>query len=223
MISAIDVSVSIIIPTVNESATLGETLARLDPTAEVIVTDGGSSDSTEETAAAFGVKFHSAGIKSRGVQMNQAAAMAHGDFLLFLHADTHLQGQSFKNFINILAADPDIVGGGFYRFFDSPSVFLKITSHLANLRSKYWGVFLGDQGIFVRKEIFSALQGFDENLPFGEDLDFSLRLRRLGRTAAIQPAVLTSARRFDRSGPLRQTLQDFFLSLQIIRANNNRS
>ena len=110
----------------------------------------------------------------------------------------------------------DCVGGGFARRFDSPSPFLKCTCLLAGLRNRSIGWFLGDQAIFVRRSVFNALRGF---LPVDrfEDLDFSRRAGRLGRLATLSPPVLTSARPFERVGPFRRTVRDFFLTIRYLQ------
>lgn len=215
-------TLSIIIPTFNEADHLGATLDALSKEHEIIVVDGSSTDATESVAGEYPVTFVSAPARGRAAQMNHGVTVATGEILLFLHADTILSGAAVANLLRAMELEPELPGGGFFRYFDSKSQFLKITCWLANLRSQHWGIFLGDQGIFVRREVFDTLGGFDESMPFGEDLDFSLRLRKAGKTAAVQPPVLSSARRFDKYGPIRQMICDLFATIRIINFRNSK-
>lgn len=202
---------SVIIPTVNEAGTLPRSLASLEENKspfEVIVVDAGSEDGTPEIAGRHGAIALRAAKTSRAAQLNLGAREAKAPLLFFLHADTRPAPGAIDQIVRTLHASPAIAGGAFTRRFDSPSLFLRATTRLADLRSRHFGLFLGDQGIFVRREIFEALGGFDESLELCEDLDFSRRLRALGKTVALRPSVLTSARRFEARGPLRTTLAD---------------
>ena len=213
--------VAVIIPTLNEANQLGASLATLGDADEIIVVDGKSEDSTKDVAGEFDVTFLSCPDRNRARQMNLGAEKATDQFLLFLHADTRLERESLAAMRIAMDYDPSLVGGCFRRFFDSESRFLRLTSRLANLRSRYFGVFLGDQGIFVRANLFREMGGFNEALPYGEDLDFSLRMRKRGKTIALDPPVITSARRFEKRGPVIQTLVDIWLSAKLSRIRQN--
>jgi hypothetical protein len=75
---------------------------------------------------------------------------------------------------------------------------------LADLRSRYTTLPYGDQAIFLRRETFFEAGGFPD-LPLMEDLELSLRLRRLGRIRIVPASVQVSGRRFLKH-PLRDTL-----------------
>ena len=203
--------ISVIIPTHNEALNLPDTLASLeanDVSCEIVVVDGDSTDGTLALAVDEGAATINSEKAHRAHQLNLGARSASAPFFLFLHADTHLPQGALDKVITTLRDSPDLVGGGFTRRFDSPSLFLRLSTCLASLRSRHLGFFLGDQAIFVRKTVFEALDGFDETLPLCEDLDFSRRLRAHGKTTALSPPALSSARRFETCGPLRTTLSD---------------
>lgn len=223
LIDRLLITLSIIIPTLNEAQNLGETLNSLGNQHEIIVVDGGSGDSTLQIAESHGARLVKSGIANRAVQLNKGAGAATGEMLLFLHADTQVQSGTIENLLQRCEKDGAIVGGGFHRYFDSTSPVLKVTCFLANLRSSWFGIFLGDQGIFVRKSVFEQLGGFREDLGFGEDLDLSLRLKSVGNLIAVKPAVLSSPRRFEKSGAIRQTFTDLRLTFQIIRRRKAKS
>ncbi len=203
--------VSVIIPVANEAAALPQCLARIGGAPnEIIVVDARSEDETAAVARRFGCELLSFPERHRARQMNAGAARARGRFLLFLHADTVLPEGALANII-AESERREAVGGGFARRYRSRSLTLALTCRLAGLRNRLFGWHLGDQAIFVRREIFEKLGGFRE-IPIFEDLDFSRRLRRSGRTITLGPPVLSSARRFAARGPLRTTLDDFALT-----------
>ena len=216
--------ISVIIPTFNESGLLEGTLRLLAQNTtphEVIVSDAGSGDSTREIAARFGAKLLASPRAGRAVQMNYGAGVARGDILLFLHADTYVRQTSLRQ-IETALQNPMKVGGGFARQFDSRSRFLKFTCWLATWRCRGLGWFLGDQAIFVLKNVFDQLHGFKE-LPAFEDLDFSRRMAQAGKLVTISPGVLSSSRRFHRRGPVVTTCSDFCLTCRYLAGSPVRS
>jgi GT2 family glycosyltransferase len=146
--------------------------------------------------------------------MNLGAAQAHGRILLFLHADTLLPPGGLERIIDAIDRR-GAVGGAFSRRYRSPSPILALTCCLAALRNRLFGWYLGDQAIFVRRDIFERLDGYRE-IPIFEDLDFSRRLRRLGKTVMLTPPAYSSARRFARRGPLRTTWHDLLLTCRYL-------
>ncbi len=205
--------ISIIIPTLNEAEHLLITVKKIRANAsahEIILADGGSTDATLEIAKALGIKIVCAEKCGRGFQMNAGAKNASGEIFLFLHADTHLHSFSLTQIEDALKNER-IVGGGFARRFDSDSLFLRGTCALATARSSVFGLLLGDQGIFVRRSVFEKLSGFREMRLF-EDVDFSRRLARVGKTITLKPAVISSARRFAKRGPILTTCRDLWLT-----------
>jgi rSAM/selenodomain-associated transferase 2 len=217
-------TVSVIIPALNEARNLGACLSSLDssPGDEVWLVDGGSSDDTETVARTHGAGVVPSPIAQRAAQLNLGAARAQGQVLLFLHADTLLPPNGLDVLKSTLAQNPAILGGGFRRRFDHPSRLLRLTSWLAGWRARWWGALLGDQAMFVRRSAFHALGGFPAMDVF-EDLEFSLRLRALGRTAVLPATVISSGRRFVPRGAARQTAKDFWLTVQYLRSRQPSS
>lgn len=212
--------ISIIIPTANEAQHLPRTLqaiARAGGTVlhEVLVVDAGSSDHTAELASQHGVRVVPCKVRQRAAQMNLGTTQARGDILLFLHGDTVLPAAALAKIEEALT-NPQVAGGAFARRYDSSSWLLRLTCALAYLRGLLSGWFLGDQGIFVRAEVFQRLGGYRDVALF-EDLDFSRRMRRFGRTVILRPAVTSAARRFENLGPGRTTVGDFLLTYRYLR------
>jgi len=205
-------TVRIVIPTLDEADQIGPTLAsvaRQEGPFEVVVVDGGSSDGTPEVAVREGhrlgldVRVLSAA-RGRAQQMNAGAAAASGDVLLFLHADTRLPAGALAHVRRTLT-DPAVVGGCFRTTFDLGGFWMRLWSLPLWMR---WHRFaFGDRAPFVRRTAFEAVGGFPDQ-PLFEDLELVRRVRRLGRFAFLDAAVVTSARRFAQHGPLRQQLRN---------------
>jgi rSAM/selenodomain-associated transferase 2 len=193
------VRVSVVIPTLEEAARIGERLDELAATPgieEVIVVDGGSRDATVRVASGRpGVRVLTAP-RGRAAQQNAGAAAARGAALLFLHADVSLPPDVARH-VSLALADPAVVAGAFHTWTvpDPGRSRLAPLLHLADLRSRYSGLPYGDQAIFVRAVAFHAVGGFPDQ-PLMEDLELSRRLRRLGHLQIVPVSVRVSGRRF---------------------------
>jgi len=203
-------TISVIIPTLNEHAALARTVRHTGALGfdELIVVDGGSTDGTLQLAEGLGTQVNNVRVitagRGRARQMNTGANASHSDTLLFLHADTLLPAHAGQ-LIQATLTDHTVVGGRFDVRFDSSSQWGLIISALMNRRSRLTGISTGDQAIFVRRRTFEQLGGFSD-IPLMEDIDFSMRLKRAGRIAALQDTVTTSFRRWETQGPLRTIL-----------------
>ncbi len=201
-------SVCVVIPALNEAthiaACVHSVLLQGVP-AEIVVVDGGSTDDTRARVPAEARVVESA--RGRGAQMNAGARASRADVLLFLHADTTLHAGGLRALVAALAS-PEVPGGTFTLRFDQPGRLLALYAWCTR-----WPLPLfhyGDQGIFVRREIFDALGGYRE-WALMEDVDFLARMQRVGPLALIDLPVTTSARRFARLGVVRQQLLNALL------------
>jgi rSAM/selenodomain-associated transferase 2 len=187
----------------NEEASIAATLAPLrEPEVrEVIVVDGGSDDRTREVAAALAdrVLVTSPG---RARQMNEGAAAARGRILLFLHADTAVPSGFGRA---VREACEAAIGGRFDVELDAPGLSLWVIGRAISVRSRWSGIFTGDQGLFIRRDVFEALGGYPDQ-PICEDLALSYAMKRKGPVAALRMRLRTSARRWQRDGVLRTVL-----------------
>ncbi len=204
-------SFSIIIPTLNEAdgitATLQATLdSRPNSVPQIIISDAGSQDATLQQAQAFPVRIVNSE-PGRARQMNAGAALASGDWLLFLHADTRLPAD-WQKLISQCNAD----WGRFDVRLDGQHWSFRIIEKMMNWRSCVSAVATGDQAMFMRRDFFHRLGGFPE-IPLMEDIALSKRARRHSRPACLQPPVITSARRWQKNGILRTILLMWSLRL----------
>lgn len=215
-------TISVVIPTLNEEATIAATLRSTAPAGfrEIIVVDGGSTDRTMAIIGSFMSDTQHSALSTmhlifsppgRARQLNAGAEAAGGDVVVFLHADTQLPPSAGSR-IEAVLADGLAVGGRFDVQFDSRSLWGSVVGGLMNLRSRLTGISTGDQALFVRKTVFTQLRGFAD-IPLMEDVEFTARLKRQGQIVALHDRVTTSFRRWERHGPLRTILLMWTLRL----------
>lgn len=207
--------ISVIIPTLNESASLANTIARISGNSpyEILVSDGGSSDDTLKIARQAGARVILSQ-RGRAKQMNAAADEAVGDVLLFLHADTTLDPAGYRQMCGALR-QAELIGGAFSLQLESDKPFLRIVSRLATWRSKYLNLVYGDQAIFVRKDIFHEAGGFP-NLPICEDLSFFRLLTKTGKTVILDERAYTSPRRWISEGAAHTTFRNIVIAVMFL-------
>jgi rSAM/selenodomain-associated transferase 2 len=198
---------SIIVPVLNEGDAIADALDALaafrQRGAEVIVVDGGSRDATVAHARPRADHVLSAP-RGRASQMNAGAAVAAGDVVLFLHADTRLPLEADALVRDGLAQSRRNWGRFDVTIVGRPAL-LGLVATLMNVRSRWSGIATGDQAIFVAREAFRAAGGFPEILLM-EDIALSKRLKRGGRPLCLRARVTTSGRRWETHGVLRTIL-----------------
>ena len=208
--------VSIIVPARNEAEGIAATIAPLQPLRaqghEIIVVDGESDDGTGRVAAPFADRvLH--GPMGRARQMNAGAAIASGDILVFLHADTLIAPEAVVQLPAALAGDA-WQWGRFDVRIDGDSRWLAVIAWAMNLRSRVTGIATGDQALFVRRAAFARAGGFPEQ-PLMEDVALSRTLKRVaGRPLCLRRRVTTSGRRWREHGVARTVLRMWSLRLR---------
>lgn len=198
---------SVIIPVYNEERMLvrhGTYFQTLAQAAELIFVDGGSVDKTVTLASRLGRVIKAR--KNRAAQMNAGARAAVGDILLFLHADSIIPSARLEE-ITQAVEKRQLAGGCLTQVLDDPGLLFRWIAFTGNVRAKGFKIFYGDQGIFVRRAIFENLSGFPE-VSIGEDVLFSKRLRKAGKTDILPLPILCSARRWKKQGVFRTFLMN---------------
>jgi glycosyltransferase involved in cell wall biosynthesis len=196
---------SIIVPTLNEEKylpSLLESIFRQDfKDFEIIVSDAGSKDKTLEIAKKYNCKTVRGGLPGKG--KNEGAKIAKGNFLLFLDADVIIP----DGFLRKSTQEIEEKKMGVASCFMNPTNGDKIISLLMSIFYNFPALALesflphGAVAIFVRKEIFDKIGGFDENVTLAEDHDFTRKASKLVKYRMIRSSKISiSTRRFDTDG-----------------------
>ncbi len=195
---------SIIIPTYNEADQIAQTISKIHAAdgkheAEIIVVDGGSTDTTIEIAQRCGAFVLKSERKGRAAQMNAGASIANYQLLYFLHADS-IPPNDFT--LQILNAYKKGAKSGCFRLaFDYEHWFLKANAWFT--RFDVNAVRFGDQSLFVTKNVFQKSGGFREDLSMMEDQEIIHRLKKHGKFKVLNDYVTTSARKYLDNGVFR--------------------
>lgn len=190
--------ISIIIPTFNEEKNIGKLVTYLkryggDNVSDVIVIDGGSSDLTLSNADQAGASAFLSPKKGRAAQMNFGASIAKGTILYFVHADTFPPATFAHDIIKSVSMGNDL--GRFRTKFDSSSFLLKMNAWLT--RFDIFECYGGDQTLFMKKDFFEKINGFNDQQLIMEDYEIVVRARKKGKYAIIKKDVLVSARKYE--------------------------
>ena len=146
----------------------------------------------------------------RARQMNAGAERATGQWLLFLHADARLNDGWLDEIRR--AADGGAVGGCYQLEIGSPRWEARLIERGVRCRVRWLGLAYGDQGLFIRRDLFHALGGY-RAIPVMEDVDLVRRMRRHGRLRYSPVGVSVSARRWERDGWMRRTVSNLWILL----------
>ncbi|RMG20324.1 MAG: glycosyltransferase [Bacteroidetes bacterium] len=201
---------SIVIPTLNESLHIAQLISYLrtcgkGDIAEIIVADGGSRDGTCLLARQAGAHAFVCAQPGRAAQMNAGARLATGDILYFVHADTRPPASFVADIHGAWAQGYRL---GCYRFaFDSDRLLLKLNAYFTRFDQLCFRG--GDQSLFVCRQLFEALNGYDESYCIMEEYDFLRRARQQAKFVIMPKEVLVSARKYDCNSYLRVNFANF--------------
>jgi GT2 family glycosyltransferase len=206
-------TLAVVIPTLNEEATLPRLLASLRAQSKraerIIVADGGSTDRTVVEACRGGAEVVAAPRRGRGGQVAVAVAQLTEEIGLVAHADMVLPPLALETVRRSLAEHPRCPGGCLGHRFDDSSLALRVIEWWDRLRARLGGSY-GDQAQFFRRELLQSVGGFPDQ-PIMEDVELSLRLRSLGVPFYLDLPVTVSARRFVRMKSWRVVWQNLML------------
>ena len=196
--------ISIIIPVLNEEQNLKELFPlfqneKIAGILEVIVVDGGSTDRTKQEVENAGFRFLESPITSRASQMNMGAKASEGDVLYFVHADVRILPTFMQDIGSSL--DEGFQAGCFAYDFDSPLKMLKINAWFTQFNGLLSGG--GDQTLFITKDAFWELGGFDETYCLMEDFELVKRFKKKYSFKVIPKRILVSARKYEKNSWFR--------------------
>lgn len=208
--------ISIIIPVLNEENSIAKLLEYLleiqNPkfTQEIFVVDGGSTDTTLEVLKSYPTIKVIPSQKGRAIQMNTGAKYSTSDILYFLHCDT-FPPKDFDAEISTKVQNK-YPSGCFKMKFDSNHIVLKVSQWFTQFNHKSCRG--GDQSLFVERNLFEKLNGFNENLTIYEDNEFISRLYKYSKFTVIQKSVISSARKYNKNGVWK--LQFHFIMIHLL-------
>src|SRR6266702_386086 len=191
--------ISFIVPAYNEELELPSTIAAIRAAAEkidnyeIIVVDDASTDATPEIAVKAGVQVVSINRRQIAAARNAGARAAHGEKLFFVDADTRINA---RHVVDAMAALNAGCSGGSARIFADGVIPLWGRVFIKAFCGIYFALNLGAGAfLFSTRKNFDAIGGFDEQLFIGEEVFFSLALRRLGRFKVLRGPIITSGRK----------------------------
>jgi glycosyltransferase involved in cell wall biosynthesis len=192
--------ISFIVPAYNEELELSPTLGAISTAAsranephEIIVVDDGSTDGTAEIAAMAGARVISINRRQIAAARNAGARAAQGEYLIFVDADTRI---SPAHVVEGIAALETGHSGGSARAIMNGFIPLWGRIFVRVFCTIYFGLNLGAGAfLFTTRRNFNAIGGFDEQYFIGEEVYFSLALKKLGRFKVVREPILTSGRK----------------------------
>jgi rSAM/selenodomain-associated transferase 2 len=197
---------AVVIPTLNEEATVATTIGSLAwqtrPASRIVVVDGGSTDRTADLAREAGATVVAAPRRGRGCQIAHIMPRISELIVLIAHADMVFSPRALETIERAMAERPDCPGGCLGHRFDRRTMGPRMVEWYDGLRVRLGGHAYGDQAQFFRREWLERMGGFPDQ-PIMEDVELSRRLRALGRPLCLNVPVTVSARRFERHGVAR--------------------
>ncbi len=206
--------ISVVIPVLNEGQTVKkciESVKAEGADCEIIVVDGGSSDNTLEEVKLFPDVMLVRTGKGRGRQLNAGAAAAQGEILLFLHSDTIIE-EGWSMAVASACKKDGIAGGAFTFTVDYPGRRYRLTDYWVKLRCRLFSLPYGDQGFFVKREIFDKLKGY-RDIPVMEDVDIVERMKNFGRITVLEKKAYVNARKWIKEGWFRTAARNQVIML----------
>lgn len=207
--------ISIIVPVYNEEDTLDDFISFLkkaisNKEAELIFVDGGSTDKTFEKCKKRGFQVVRSNEKGRAAQMNAGASKAKGDVFYFLHADS-IPPLNFIDEIN--AHVKKGYPAGCYRLsFDANYTLLNLYAWFTKFDITLFR--FGDQSLYIKKNLFYDIGGFDKQLKVMEDQQIVREIKKRENFVILENTVTTSARKYERIGVLK--LQAIFTVIVVL-------
>ena len=211
-------NIAIVVPVLNDTFALDRLLIRIDTWStqprEVIVVSGASSPEASALCERYGWRYLESA-PGRGGQLDKGARSTDSPVLWFLHADAEPPLDGLNAITSVLAEGAE---AGYFRFSFAgpPRWYKRLLAAGVNLRTHTGGIPYGDQGLFVRREVYIECGGFTDQ-PLFEEVSLVKNLKARGKFRALDLAIGVSPRRWERDGWCRRTLQNRRLALAYMR------
>ncbi len=202
--------ISIIIPTINEASNLPlllSDLSSIQKEGEIIIVDGGSKDKTIEVANIYGATVCQSKERNRGLQLDMGAKNSKGDWLIFLHADTRLTHDWFREIKSVLKGEKNYIY--YFKFkINHKKIIYRVLEIFVNFRSQYFKQPYGDQGLIIHRTTYFKNNGF-KKIPLMEDVDFLRRLKNKKDLKQLNLPIFTSSRKWERTNIFSQAFKNW--------------
>jgi len=215
---------SIIIPTINEANNLPlllSDLSTIHKEGEIIIVDCGSEDKTIDLANIYGAKVFKSKEKNRGLQLDMGANNSSGDWLIFLHADSRLTHDWFREINSVLKRDKNYIYYFKFKIYHKKMIF-RVLEILVNIRSKFFKQPYGDQGLIIHKTNYFKNNGF-RKIPLMEDVDFLRRLKNKKDLKQLNLPIFISSRKWERTNIFLQALKNWNLRRRWLKGESIKS
>ena len=174
---------------------------------EIIIVDGGSKDKTIDLANIYGAKVFKSKEKNRGLQLDMGANNSSGDWLIFLHADSRLTHDWFREINSVLKRNKNYIY--YFKFkINHKKIIYRVLEILVNFRSQYFKQPYGDQGLIIHRSTYLKNKGF-RRIPLMEDLDFFRRLNNKKDLKQLNLPIFTSSRKWKRTNIFLQAIKNW--------------
>ncbi len=221
-----DLSLSVIIPTLNEARNLPYLLADLrkwDESIEILVIDGGSYDLTLKIATLYGAKVLTSNMPNRGLQLTKGANIAKGNWLLFLHADSRLSHNWPVAVIKAITKKDSKKHAYFFNFrVNSKGLPFRLLEMAVYFRSNLFKKPYGDQGLLIHKVAYKSVGGY-ANLELMEDLEFIIRITGKFIISSLSLPIYTSCRRWEKNGVFKQSWKNLQLRMRWAQGESSKT
>jgi glycosyltransferase involved in cell wall biosynthesis len=204
--------ISVVIPAYNEEKYIGKTLESIkkldlkdDWVIEIVVINGGSTDKTKEVGEKYGARVIDEPHKGIGFARQEGIKHAKGDIIAFTDADTTVPKNWLIKHVEALLKPNVSFTYGTFRVTDGKFPYF----HYINYIQPYWLWFIhhflgkpiaaGQNLAFWRKKALSV-GGFDDKILLFEDIDFAIRMKKVGKTVFIPDLIVQSSGRRSNEG-----------------------
>jgi len=216
--------ISIIIPTINEANNLPLLLSDLSiiqKEGEIIIVDGGSKDKTNDVANIYGAKVFKSKEKNRGLQLDMGANNSSGDWLIFLHADSRLTHDWFREINSVLKRNKNYIY--YFKFkINHKKIIYRVLEILVNFRSQYSKQPYGDQGLIIHRNTYFKNNGY-RKIPLMEDVDFIRRLNNKKNLKQLNLPIFISSRKWERTNIFLQAIKNWHLRRRWLKGESLKS
>ena len=215
---------SIIIPTNNEAKNLPlllSDLSSIQKDVEIIIVDCGSGDKTIDIANIYGAKVYQSEERNRGLQLDIGAKNSKGDWLIFLHADTRLTHDWFREINSVLKEGINYIY--YFKFkINNKKIIFRVLEILVNFRSKYFKQPYGDQGLIIHRTTYFKNNGF-RKIPIMEDVDFLRRLNNKKDLKQLNLPIFISSRKWEKTNIFLQAIKNWHFRRRWLKGESLKS